>query len=639
MNALLNALERRSLVSKLMLAFSTLLLLLLLLGILSIRAQQSLTAQMQQTFDADLLGVSNAKDIQIDYTIIGRLLRQAAIVPAGPRREQALKQLADNDLEIRREVGELRPRIFREDAKRALVRFEEVYAAHKNNVDRAVALLNEGKESESATFSASDEFARAGVAVSEAISVIVRIKEEGAREATLANQKLAAENIRLFYILLGAGVGFGLLLAWLIVLSIRRPAERVRVAVEQLAQGQLEVDIPHRDFGNEIGGLARAVQVLQTGAHQMEAQSWTKSSLASISNALQTANNFSELCQTLFAHLAPLIKIGHGVLYIFDEDSNRLRLLGGYAYRERKSLDQYFALGQGLVGQCALERMPIILSQAPKDYVRIGSSLGEATPNAIAVLPILRNERLLGVIELATFVDFGDKEQALLDGMVPILAMNLEILERNIKTGKLLEETQRQAEAMRVQAMELEAQKDLLLAQHEKLEASQTVLAESRARLQQILDTSPVSVAFSTKGQIHFANPMFVQTFGAKAGDNSPQLYVNSAERDLLIQKLKSEGVVGNYEVQMFDQRHRVRDMLITYLPLNYDGEDGILGWLMDITERKRAEKKIIFNRYVVENSGPMFWIDPVNATVVYANKASCDHLGYTVGPAKFIFQ
>jgi PAS domain S-box-containing protein len=115
----------------------------------------------------------------------------------------------------------------------------------------------------------------------------------------------------------------------------------------------------------------------------------------------------------------------------------------------------------------------------------------------------------------------------------------------------------------------------------------------TKSQLEYILDTGPIGVAFSTKGKIHFANPRFIEMFGVGVGDASPDLYVKPEERDTLINRLKAEGKVVNYDVQLYNQEHQIRDILITYLPMTYDGEEGILGWLLDITDRKRAEKEI----------------------------------------------
>jgi PAS domain S-box-containing protein len=123
--------------------------------------------------------------------------------------------------------------------------------------------------------------------------------------------------------------------------------------------------------------------------------------------------------------------------------------------------------------------------------------------------------------------------------------------------------------------------------------AMEAQVEASKSQLQYILDTGPIGVAFSTKGKIRFANPRFTEMFGAGVGDTSPDLYVKPEERDILIGRLKAERIIENYDIQMYDRDRQVRDILITYLPFTYDGEEGILGWLLDITDRKKAEKEI----------------------------------------------
>jgi len=118
-------------------------------------------------------------------------------------------------------------------------------------------------------------------------------------------------------------------------------------------------------------------------------------------------------------------------------------------------------------------------------------------------------------------------------------------------------------------------------------------LETTKSQLQNILDTSPIGVAFSTQGKIHFANPRFKDMFGVGVGDASPDLYVHPEDRAALIRELKEMGKVENRDLQMYNREHQVRDMLITYLPITYDGEEGILGWLLDITDRKLVEKEI----------------------------------------------
>jgi len=118
-------------------------------------------------------------------------------------------------------------------------------------------------------------------------------------------------------------------------------------------------------------------------------------------------------------------------------------------------------------------------------------------------------------------------------------------------------------------------------------------MRQAKDQLQFILDTSPVGVAFSAKGVLRFVNPQFSEMFGAEVGDASPDLYVNEGERDEVLEILDREGLVSERVIQMYNVRHEPRDILVTFLPINYNDEDGILGWLLDITERKEAEDRI----------------------------------------------
>jgi len=136
-----------------------------------------------------------------------------------------------------------------------------------------------------------------------------------------------------------------------------------------------------------------------------------------------------------------------------------------------------------------------------------------------------------------------------------------------------------------------------------ELSDAKEFLMESKAQLDYILDSSPIGIAFSTQGDIHFVNPKFREMFGVGIGDRSPDIYVHPDERDLLIEKLDAEGRVENYDLQMYNTQKQVRDMLITYLPITLEGKSGILGWLLDITDRKKMEMDIIHAKNQAETA------------------------------------
>jgi PAS domain S-box-containing protein len=166
----------------------------------------------------------------------------------------------------------------------------------------------------------------------------------------------------------------------------------------------------------------------------------------------------------------------------------------------------------------------------------------------------------------------------------------------------------------------------------ERKRMEETISAE-RERLQGILDVSPIGVAISIKGKIRFANPRHIEMMGVGIGDKTPDLYVHPEERDVLIKKLATEGKVANYELQMYNRDRQIMDLLVSYLPITYQDEEGILVWLLDITEMKAAEKAIKESEARIKtifdsiNTG-IIVIDPEDRTIVDANPITEQMIG-----------
>jgi PAS domain S-box-containing protein len=128
-------------------------------------------------------------------------------------------------------------------------------------------------------------------------------------------------------------------------------------------------------------------------------------------------------------------------------------------------------------------------------------------------------------------------------------------------------------------------------------------LENSKEQLQSILDRSPVGVAFSTKGRIHFSNPKFEEMFGVGEGSQSPELYVNKTDREEVVEIITKGDTVDNKEIKMQSIDGDVFDALINYMSINYEGETGILGWIMDISKMKEAEKELLRAKDMAEDA------------------------------------
>jgi GAF domain-containing protein len=132
-------------------------------------------------------------------------------------------------------------------------------------------------------------------------------------------------------------------------------------------------------------------------------QDWLKTNLAKFSRMLQGQRDLLTVGRLILSELAPVVSAQHGVFYILQPGGKEpeLRLLASYAHRQRKGSASRFRLGEGLVGQCAVEQRKILLDRVPPDYIRISSGLGEAQPLNVIVLPVVFEGQLKAVLELA----------------------------------------------------------------------------------------------------------------------------------------------------------------------------------------------------------------------------------------------
>ena len=279
------------------------------------------------------------------------------------------------------------------------------------------------------------------------------------------------------------GVLVGIFALWMSSRFITQPVRRITDQMTQLAEGDHSIEPEGRGRKDEIGAIARALDVFKRNSIATAEQGWVKSNVAEISSVLQTAADPGEFARALTAQIAPRIKAGIALFFASDEDGGALDLRGSYGFRQRKHLGTRYALGEGLVGQVALERKPIVLDQIPDDYVTIHSGIGEAKPRQVIALPLLLQDRLLGVLEFGSFTPFGKAEQALLDEFMPLAALSLENILRAQRTQNLLARTQTQARELQASEEELRVQQEELTATNEELQAKTTELVEQQQRL------------------------------------------------------------------------------------------------------------------------------------------------------------
>ncbi|HEX5443583.1 MAG TPA: response regulator, partial [Pirellulales bacterium] len=187
-------------------------------------------------------------------------------------------------------------------------------------------------------------------------------------------------------------------------------------------------------------------------------QDWLKTNMAKFSRMLQGQKDLLAVGKLILSELAPVVSAQQGAFYVMDPsgDEPMLRLLASYAYKERKNVDNVFKLGEGLVGQCALESQKILLTNVPPDYIRISSGLGDAPPLNIIVIPVVFEGQVKAVMELASFDRFSNTHETFLDQLTESIGIVLNTIEANTRTEDLLKQSQSLTNELRTQQQELQ---------------------------------------------------------------------------------------------------------------------------------------------------------------------------------------
>lgn len=208
-------------------------------------------------------------------------------------------------------------------------------------------------------------------------------------------------------------------------------------------------------------------------------QDWLKSNLAKLNQMLQGQKEPHSVARKILSELARIVSVQHGVFYQLDSSDGepRLKLLGAYAYSEKRQLAPEYKLGEGLIGQCALEKERILLTNVPGDYIHIASSLGSLPPLSIMILPVLFEGQIKAVIELASFDAFSTTHVSFFEQLTESIGIVLNTIESNMRTEELLQQSQKlagelksQQEELRITNEELEEKAKLLVKQKEEVE-------------------------------------------------------------------------------------------------------------------------------------------------------------------------
>ena len=347
-----------------------------------------------------------------------------------------------------------------------------------------------------------------------ALSNILGEEEKKGMEASHA-LSVQLNNVMIWeYVLLGLGLIVAIVLAYLAIKRIVHPIQRVRDVYVDLSKGRLQETMETAD--NEIGDVVKATNVfveglkktadfaneigngeldvkfkplsnddilgkslidmrdnLKVAADEEKKRSWKVRGLAKFGELLRQNNeNIQDFGFVVISELVKYIHGNQGAIYMVDGQDNeeKLRMIGCYADNRRKVMEVTFMKGEGLIGQCWLERSEIYVTDVPENYINIRSGLGNAVPRAVLVVPLKEGNKIYGALEVASFKKIQDFEREFILELAESIASTIKGIGVSLQTQRLLTESKQMTEEMRSQEEELRQTAEEMQATKEDLE-------------------------------------------------------------------------------------------------------------------------------------------------------------------------
>jgi signal transduction histidine kinase/CheY-like chemotaxis protein/HAMP domain-containing protein len=359
------------------------------------------------------------------------------------------------------------------------------------------------------------------------IQVMTDFAANKARSFLEAAHKEEAEARTAMIALVVVALLFGLTVAFVITRSITPKLQLIVQRMNDIAGGDLEryVEIEQKD---EIGKLAESFREMQIGLRnkaevamaiaagdfsqrvevrgskdhlgnaintmtrelhksrvESDLQDWIKTGKNELNKIIVGQGDMNKLAGEIIRFLAGYLNAQIGTLYVMA-DHGLLTLCGSFAFSKRKSLAASIEPGEGLVGQAALEKDIISISNIPEDYIRINSSFGDSPPRNIVAVPFLFEDTVKGVVELGSFEEFPDKVLDFLRDVSDSIGIAFHTVQSQARLQELLEQTQRQARQLQVQEEELRTANEELEEQTRSLRQSEDRLKQQQEELQAI---------------------------------------------------------------------------------------------------------------------------------------------------------
>ena len=356
--------------------------------------------------------------------------------------------------------------------------------------------------------------------------------------------------------------------------SFVRNLKNATTFVQRIGEGNLDEKLGGMDESdvkeNSLeGALLTMRDKLKEVQEEEMARKWSTEGLTQFVDILRSNEaNVNELGSKIISKLVDYTNSNQGGLYLLnsdDENNKHLELAALYAFDTKKYEQKTIRLGEGLVGQTFLEKKTTYLLEIPHEYINIVSGLGGANPKAILVVPLILNDEIYGIIELASFNEYRDYEIEFVEKLGESISSTISGVKTNQQTKRLLNESQAMTEQMQAQEEEMRQNMEELTATQEEMARTEKELFARQSAI-----NSNIGVAeFSTNGELLNANKCYTSHLGYSIDELKGMGFAHITTEPSLLENIKTgETTKGWFKKAMRSGDHKEMQSTFSVVPV-----------------------------------------------------------------------
>ncbi|MDT0125946.1 response regulator [Paenibacillus sp. RRE4] len=483
--------------NKLLIGFTALMAIMIALTFVSYERLNSSNKQIDQMYQERYLKVRFTSAARGEVNDIAKVVANLLLNPSNSvsATEADLKEMKEKGVGY---LEEVRDRADTATEHQLVDRVNNAWDAYTNYATRVISLMSQSRVQDANNYRNSTGLAVQKEAV-DSLNALSRYQDQEI-DAEIKNANAAytrAVQITVSIMVAGLLLALGVIL-WVLP-SITRGLNTVSMMITSFGKGRYKtirrIQIKSTDeigqiatvFKDVSNDLEEKLEIEKAYVQAQQDQNWMSSNIARVPELLRGIGSIRQISQMFISEFTPVLGAQLGVVYLIDEEKHpdELRRYGSYAFEENGELGkEVYRIGEGMIGQAALDMSPIVLDHTPDEYVSIGSASGSARAAGIMIYPVVFEDELIGVVELASFEGFNEMHKQLFGQLIMNLGVILNNVRRRLRVEELLRESQALTEELQVQSEELQTQQEELRRSNENLEEQTDALKRSEELLQ-----------------------------------------------------------------------------------------------------------------------------------------------------------